>query len=175
MAQLRNQEVKELNKIIESKYRVSNFFHKKDQIKEEDNKIIIDNDHLHGEAAFFYYEGELVPSVRLLLLNEYNSLLPKVTVNMPAIPFMVKGADLMRPGIVIPNAINRVSNESDGRIGIDDFEKGAFVAIIDEKNKKTVAVGRALFSSAEIKAMDKGKVIKNLHRVGDEIWGEHGK
>ena len=159
MVQLRNQEVKELNKLIEVKYNVSNFFHKKDQVKKEDNKIIIDNDHLHGKAAFFYHEGELVPSLHLLLLQEYNSLLPKVTIDMPAIPFMMKGADLMRPGIV---KIEEMGN----------FEKNTFVALVDERNKKPIVIGKALFSSEEIKAMDKGKVILNIHRVGDEIWGE---
>ncbi len=41
---------------------------------------------------------------------------------------------------------------------------------IDEKNRKPIAIGSAMFSSKEITSMEKGKVIKNIHFVGDSFW-----
>ncbi len=74
---------------------------------------------------------------------------------MLAVPYMIKGADVMRPGI----------KEIDGGIA-----KGEIVAIVDEMNKKAIAVGIAEFSTEEMREMMKGRVIKNIHWVGDEIW-----
>ncbi|MBW2970739.1 RNA-binding protein, partial [Candidatus Woesearchaeota archaeon] len=68
--------------------------------------------------------------------------------------FMVNGADVMRPGIV----------------EMGDFNKGDFVVIVDEKHGKQLVIGKALFSSKDMRQMDKGKVIQNIHHVGDESW-----
>ena len=75
---------------------------------------------------------------------------------MGAIKFVVNGADIMRPGITEIQ---------------DGIEKDKFVVVIDEKNKKPLAVGLALFNSQEMQTATSGKVIKNIHFVGDEIWG----
>jgi len=78
---------------------------------------------------------------------------PYVVVDNGALPFILKGADVMRPGIV----------------ELSEFNKDQIVAV---KNMKglTIAVGLALFSSEEIKTMEKGKVIKTLHYINDEVW-----
>jgi PUA domain protein len=74
---------------------------------------------------------------------------------MGAVKFIINGADIMRPGI----------KELDQTITKDDF-----VAIIDINNKKPIAIGLALYSSSKIQTMTTGKVIKNIHYVGDELW-----
>ena len=51
-----------------------------------------------------------------------------------------------------------------------DFDKANLVLVIDEKHAKALALGRSLFSSAEIKNKKKGIVIKNLHFVSDKFW-----
>ncbi len=78
---------------------------------------------------------------------------PYVVVDNGALPFILKGADVMRPGIV----------------ELDEFNRGEIVAV---KNMKglTIAVGIALFSSEEMKSMEKGKVIETLHYIKDEVW-----
>jgi PUA domain protein len=74
---------------------------------------------------------------------------------MGAVPFVCKGADVMAPGIKdIPTA----------------FPEGALVVIRDVNHKKALSVGKALRGSAEIMESKKGKVIQNLHYVGDKIW-----
>ena len=79
---------------------------------------------------------------------------PHVTVDMGAVKFMCKGANVMRPGI---NAYT-------------EFEKNSIVCIIEESQKKVLAVGKALVSSSELDGMDKGAVLQNLHYISDRFW-----
>ena len=44
------------------------------------------------------------------------------------------------------------------------------ISVVDENHGKPLAVGIALFAGEEIRNMASGKVIKNLHYVGDKIW-----
>ena len=123
---------------------------KKDQVElvEDEHKIIL----LNKKPAFFYHQEKLVPTLKFL---QENNCLKKITVDMGAVKFVVNGADVMRPGIV----------EIEEGISKEDF-----VAVIDKNNKKPLAVGIALYSSEEMKSMNSGKVIKNIHYVGDELW-----
>ncbi|MHA1755097.1 MAG: DUF1947 domain-containing protein [Candidatus Odinarchaeia archaeon] len=98
--------------------------------------------------------GELFfPS--LIILNK-GLTFPRVTVDMGAVPYVSKGADVMIPGIV------------DFPI---EIKKGDIVGVVDEKNNKCLAVGEVLINSGEFKISNKGKAIKNIHHVGDKIWG----
>lgn len=83
---------------------------------------------------------------------------PNVTVDMGAVKFMCKGANVMRPGIKT----------------FTDFEKDKLVCIVEESRNKFLAVGKAMVSSSELENMEKGEVIKNLHYISDKFW-ETGK
>ena len=107
---------------------------------------------INKELCFFDYDGKYVPTLRYL---QTHSLLKTITVDMGAIKFVVNGADIMRPGIA--------------EIAVD-IQKDEFIVIVDINNKKPIAVGIALFRSQEMQSMSTGKVIKNIHYVGDEIW-----
>ena len=144
--QLSKKDIKELNLTIKEKFNLDDFLNKKSNAELDENIININN-----EPFFFYYKEQLVPTLKLLLTNNF---LKKVTVDMPAVPFVIKGADIMRPGIK----------------ELDTFNKNELVAIIDENNKKPLSICIATFSSEEIKSLDKGKVLKNIHFIGDEIW-----
>ncbi len=96
------------------------------------------------------HEGRPIP----LLAAVENVKLKKVVVDMGAVPFVTKGADIMAPGIVAAN---------------EKIEAGEIILIVDERHGKPLAIGRALVRGAEIKG-PKGKVVKNLHHVGDDIW-----
>ena len=146
---LSNKEIKELNQQIHELYHLENFFDKKARIElleAEFKLILVDN-----LISFFYHENKIMPTLKLLLKNNF---LPKVTIDMPAVKFIVNGADVMRPGIK----------------NIENFNKDQILVIVDETHQKPLAVGQALFSSEEIKQMTSGKVIKNLHWVGDKVW-----
>ncbi|MCD6264180.1 hypothetical protein J7L60_07235 [Candidatus Bathyarchaeota archaeon] len=96
--------------------------------------------------------GRLLPT---LLYREALEHLPAIVVDMGAVPYICRGADVMAPGIT------EVKGE---------FEKDELVVVRDERYGKALALGLSLFSSAEVREMRKGKAIKNLHYVGDEVW-----
>lgn len=81
--------------------------------------------------------------------------LPRITVDMGAVPHVCNGADVMVKGIT----------------GVEgDFKKDALVIIVDERHKKPLAVGIALADSSSIAMAKSGKVIQNEHYVGDKLW-----
>jgi len=96
----------------------------------------------------------------LPFLSEIETLkrFPNVTVDMGAVKFMCKGANLMRPGIK----------------NFSEFEKDKLVCIVEESQQKFLAVGKSVVSSEELEKMDKGEVLKNLHYISDKFW-ETGK
>jgi len=140
--------VKELNKEIEH-YGIS--YHKKDHaviVEDEKYKLILVN----KKPVFFYYQDKIVPTLKLLQEKE---VLKTITVDMGAVKFVINGADIMRPGIVEIE---------------DGIKENNFIMIIDVNNKKPLAVGIALLPTEEMRSATGGKVIKNIHFVGDELW-----
>lgn len=142
---------KDINSLI-SQYNLT--LSKKDTVQEAIDKE--NNIHLilvNKEPWFFYHQDILLPTLKLLLQKP--DLLPKITVDMGAIKFVVNGADIMRPGITNIQ---------------DSIEQNQFVVIIDENNHKPLCVGKALLNTQEMKIQEKGKSVKNIHFVGDAIW-----
>ena len=81
--------------------------------------------------------------------------LPVVVVDMGAVPFICRGADIMVPGIK----------------SVDDFfAKDTIVQVVDERYRKALSIGIALASSSDFLSMKQGRVVKNLHYVGDTAW-----
>ena len=100
-------------------------------------------------------EEELIPFLsEIEILEKF----PHVMVDMGAVKFMCKGANVMRPGIK----------------SYSDFKKDAIVCIIEESQHKFLAVGKSLVSSDELEKMEKGEVVKNMHYISDKFW-EIGK
>ena len=79
---------------------------------------------------------------------------PYVIVDMGAIKFVCKGANIMRPGIT----------------KFSDFEKGEIVCVIEESQHKFLAVGKAEIPSKQLDETKKGEVIKNMHYISDIFW-----
>lgn len=146
--QLRKSETKDLNGRLKALFGLEDFFSKKDIVTLLDDKLILKNE----EAVFFYRGDLLIPTLKLLLKNNF---LKRIRVDTGAIKFIARGADLMRPGII----------EADKSIDRNDV-----IAIVDPAHDKALAVGIAEFSGEEIMALTSGKVVRNLHYVGDEIW-----
>ena len=90
-----------------------------------------------------------------LMSREFFLILPKVVVDMGAVPYVCKGADVMAPGIK----------------GFDgEFEKGDLVFIADEKYGKPIALGEIAYDSEEVKNVKQGPVVRNIFFVGDRTW-----
>jgi PUA domain protein len=136
---LSKKEIKKINLQIKDNYNVENLLPRDSFVILAEDKYLL----IHDELFLFYKDDLLLPSLRILLKNNF---LKKITVNIGAVPFVIKGADIMRPGItkIEPN-----------------IEKNDIISIIDEKNLKPIALGRALFSSDELQKMETGRVILN--------------
>jgi len=93
-----------------------------------------------------------------VLLEQNNALLerlPSVKVDRGAIPNMVGGADVMRPGITVFDKT---------------FKKGDLVVVRDEAYNKPLAIGVAVEDMEAAKSREKGKVVENIHHVEDKVW-----
>jgi PUA domain protein len=114
---------------------------------------------LEDDAAIIIGDGMVALKIGqsyLPFLSDTETLgrFPSVTVDMGAVKFMCNGANVMRPGIR----------------SFTEFEKGQIVCIVEESQKKFLAVGRALVSSKEMEALSKGVVVENLHYISDKYW-----
>jgi PUA domain protein len=107
---------------------------------------------INGKPLLFRAGAEVFPT---LLFKEIFGRVPKVVVDMGAVPYVCNGADIMAPGIV------RVEGE---------FSKGAIVLVVDEKHGKPLALGEILYDTAEARNVKQGVVVKNVHYVSDKMW-----
>ncbi len=108
-----------------------------------DNVILFEKSRLIFPTLMEKYSANIIDSI------------PYVVVDMGAVPHIVNGADIMRPGI----------KEVVGRFTKDDI-----VVVRDEKNKKPIAIGKTLVDSETLKSMSKGKVAENIHYIDDKLW-----
>ena len=108
---------------------------------------------VNNELKLWKSKYGYIPVLTLLLNNRVD--LKTIVVDFGAIRYVANGADVMRPGIT----------------KIDPtIEKGDIVKIEEETHHRALAVGKALYNAAEMKATTSGKVIKNLHTIQDPIW-----
>ncbi len=113
----------------------------------ENGKTVLLSDE---KPVFIEKNGEYIP----IVLHANKIRLKRITVDMGAVSPISDGADIMAPGIVKADK---------------DIEKGDIVGIEDEKNQKIFAIGKALEGGASLNKK-RGKVVKNLHHVGDKFW-----
>jgi PUA domain protein len=106
----------------------------------------------NGRPLLASSNGMLFPT---LLFEELFSIIPKIVVDIGAVPYVCKGADVMAPGVVAIEG---------------EFEESDLLLVVDERHGKPLAMGVALFSSEDMKAINGGKILKNLHYVGDKLW-----
>jgi len=107
---------------------------------------------VNGKPLLFENENVVLPT---LFFSEALRRLPKIIVDMGAVPYVCKGADVMAPGIV------RIEGE---------FRSGQLLVVADVKHGKLLSLGESLVDSTNAKAMKQGPVVKNLHYVSDKVW-----
>lgn len=112
----------------------------------EDAKILLLN---RIPALIIFPDGVIIPHLQGLGRITF---CPIVVVDKGAIEYVVKGADVMIPGVI------KHSN----------FSEGEPVAIVSEEYV-AIAVGVALQGSEKIGKEAKGRIVKNLHRPNDKF------
>jgi PUA domain protein len=115
----------------------------------EQFKVIL----INGDIDLLILENKVFFTLRGVY--KYNPKEYFVVVDMGAVGFVSKGADIMAPGIIDADL---------------DIKKGDLVWICDEKHHKPLAIGKALMRGEDMKTKKAGKAIKNLHYVGDRLW-----
>ena len=112
-------------------------------------------------TEFFFIDGKpLIARINdilfpTLIFNKILSLLPQIVTDMGAVPHVCNGADIMAPGVCKMTG---------------DFKENDLLLVIDERHSKPLAVGVALFDSRSMRKIEHGKIVKNIHHIGDKIW-----
>ncbi|MBN1861872.1 MAG: RNA-binding protein [Candidatus Thermoplasmatota archaeon] len=148
---LKDREVKEFAATIHKKLH-GDFLNEKDTVDTgtiEEFTVLLVNDSID----FLIQDSNILFTLQGLLKHRPSTHF--VIVDMGAVGFIVKGADVMAPGIT----------EADQLIQKDDF-----VWICDQKYRKPLATGTALMSGEEMKTKKPGKAVKTLQYVGDRFW-----
>lgn len=148
---LRKKEIKALSESLEEIF--SKYCFSMDETVDKANMGRFDVILVNGEMLGMVFEDRPFLTVKGLL--KYRPSKRFVTVDMGAVKYVYNGADVMAPGIV----------DAD-----QDIKKGDLVWIRDQKNGQPLAVGEALISGGEMIQSDKGKAVRSLHHVGDELW-----
>ncbi|XP_008821510.1 eukaryotic translation initiation factor 2D isoform X2 [Nannospalax galili] len=110
-----------------------------------------------GNPILFELEKNLYPTVYTLW--SYPDLLPAFTTWPLVLEKLVRGADLMLPGLVVPPA------------GLPQVQKGDLCAIALVGNRAPVAVAVAAMSTAQMLTSGlKGRGFSVLHTYQDHLW-----
>ena len=100
-------------------------------------------------------DGERKVFLTLRGFMDYPSENRYVDVDHGAIPFLMNGADCMVAGI----------HSAD-----ENITEGDLVWVRDQTHKRPLAIGWAKMDGTSLVQQLKGKGLKNIHWVGDELW-----
>ena len=117
------------------------------------NLLIVDKSPLGMEVESPEHEIIAFPTLRGVLA--WNPNFKWCEVDHGAIPFLMNGADCMAAGI---------------HSACETIEEGDLIWIRDQSHGKPLAIGWATMGSNEMVTATKGKAVKMLHHIGDELW-----
>ncbi|XP_024540282.1 malignant T-cell-amplified sequence 1 homolog [Selaginella moellendorffii] len=117
------------------------------------NLILVNNVPLF----FNVRDGPYMPTLRLL--HQYPTVMKKLQVDRGAIKFVLAGANIMCPGLTSPGG------------GLDESVAAeAPVAIMAEGKQHALAIGFTKMSALDIKNINKGIGVDNMHYLNDGLW-----
>ncbi len=136
-----------------------------DMLKKSDEVYVVEFDKFRifvfdGNPALlehYKFEGLILPtlfSVNTFLNSRGKPPIPWLCVDEGAVNPILRGADVMIPGV-------REKTE---------FSANAPVCVLEPKKRFAIALGIALVSSSEITPGKKGKCVKVVTRLNDEVW-----
>ncbi len=104
------------------------------------------------EVRFFLFENRYLPTIQFIRENPHIDF-PIVKVDQGAVQHILNGADVFAQGITSMNHEFNVNS----------------IVIVSNPQDAVLALGKSLKSSKELLSL-KGKVIHNIHYLGDSIW-----
>ena len=135
--------------------RAINYLESKFQEKFQIEKVYISKNKIFfidGKPLLAGVKNVLFPT---LIFKKFIAYLPKIIVDMGAVPYICNGAHLMAPGVL------KITGS---------FQEKKIVTIIDERHNLPIAIALSLFNSELLVRQKKGVIANNLHYIGDEIW-----
>ncbi|KAK3041933.1 hypothetical protein RJ639_002241 [Escallonia herrerae] len=117
------------------------------------NLVVVNNVPLF----FNIRDGPYMPTLRLL--HQYPDIMKKLQVDRGAIKFVLAGANIMCPGLTSPGGV------LDENVGEETP-----VAIMAEGKQHALAIGFTKMSAKDIKAINKGIGVDNMHYLNDGLW-----
>lgn len=117
------------------------------------NMVVVNNVPLF----FNVRDGPYMPTLRLL--HQYPNIMKKFQVDTGAIKFVLSGANIMCPGLTSP-----------GGVLDPEVEAETPVAIYAEGKQHALAIGFTKMSAKDIKAINKGIGVDNMHYLNDGLW-----
>ena len=138
---LSKREIKEISKKMSEEG--FEFTPEKEIIADDSSRILI------GNGIMIEVEGMYYPFIS----DKRAQALPEVAVDDGAVKHIANGASVMRPGV----------------ISVDDrVRKNKPVKVTNRG--QIICVGLSLYDKQELESLDKGVVVKNVHRKGDKYW-----
>mmetsp|Transcript_13125 Transcript_13125/g.30666 ORF Transcript_13125/g.30666 Transcript_13125/m.30666 type:complete len:576 (+) Transcript_13125:118-1845(+) len=116
-------------------------------------------------AVFFDLEGrgELYPTLHTLW--QHPNIVAELTIHPPVSEFVLRGADLMLPGVIVP---------ANGVAGFGAVTKGQKRCIKIDGNPYPIAIGKMLVNQTQMEKL-KGKGLEVCHVFKDALWALAGK
>jgi len=102
-------------------------------------------------------DGPYLPTLRTI--HKYPDILPRLVVDVGAIPFVMKGANVFCGGLTSPGG--------NCDIKLDKLQPCAIYA---EGKTHALAVGITKLSTEDIKTINKGPAVDTLHYLNDGLW-----
>jgi PUA domain protein len=114
---------------------------------------------VNNEIVFFSVDrdGPFFPTLKIV--HKYPSIMKKLQVDKGAISFVLGGANIMCPGFTSPGGSLATSCAA-----------GEPVSIYSEGKDNCMAVGLTKMSTDDIKKVNKGIAVDNIHHLGDGLW-----
>lgn len=146
---LNKKEKQELyNYFINLGIKIDNNFKKEEIYIDEEKNIYF----MNKKPIAFKYNDIIVPHLKFL--TEYDNEMKYIKVDEGAIKYILNGADVFRPGI---------------KEFSENINKNDLVLILSPDNS-ILGIGLSLLSSEELKKIEKGKCIINLHYINDKYF-----
>jgi len=113
---------------------------------EQNEVLVIDRD----PVLVMFQTGEVVPHVKAVGTRVRCHW---VKVDDGAVPHVLRGADVMSPGIT----------------SSDEFGEGDSVAVLDQRGR-VLSTGIARLSSDDIRRVNRGSAIRTMHTIDDAVY-----
>ncbi|KAJ0014661.1 hypothetical protein Pint_19677 [Pistacia integerrima] len=135
-------------------------------------QLLISQNHLNlvlvNNVPLFFNirDGPYMPTLRLL--HQYPNIMKKLQVDRGAIRFVLAGANIMCPGLTSPGGA--LDEEVEAETPVVHTVLLCFWAIMAEGKQHALAIGFTKMSAKDIKAINKGIGVDNMHYLNDGLW-----